>query len=763
MIIITADIFPQDILTLSGKISDIETTQTIPAVSIRIGGTSKGTITNANGFFQLSLQPGKYILIFSHVGYKSDSLIINLDKNKTINISLKPVQIQLSEIIVIAEDPAIEIIRKAIANKRKWMDKLQNYKFEAFTRQTICSDTSIAGINESYTDGFWQKGDTLREIIKQRRQTENIPASGNFAAVRQIANFNEDEIKLIGYTFIGPTSPDALEYYDYKLLRTFDREGLDIYEIQMIPKSLVKPLFEGKILISDYTFAVMGIDVTPNDAFNIPFVKDLIYNYKQQFLLYDDEFWMPTDVRISGGFKIGFAGIKFPKFTFDQTSVIYDYKLNTILPDTIFKKSRVTVDSSAVVYDTTFWQQNEFLPLTVSEQAAYDSLDSSKTMAVQFKPSGVAISLGSDTGGVLSYLQFIDAHFNRTEGFFLGLKYSTDTLFKNTSLQGSAGYGFSDEMFKFNIKGIHYPDNKRRFGLGISIYRNINNTPDAGFYNSLQITLASLIGKNDYWNYYLNQGLKTFLIINPINFLKTSIAFIDEMHRSVGVNSNQSLIALGNYFRDNPPIIDGQLRAFQLNLRYGQEPVFLNLISVDAIEFLVEHSSPEIIKSDYHFTSYFLKASYSFRTFLRSHLFSPVIRVNLNAGTSRKNLPPQKHFTVDSQLSGFAPFGVVKSIRVKEHVGDQFISLSLEHNFRSVPFLALGIPFLYKKHIEFIIHSSISQTWLQNKSQTNGWYYEAGIGIGKIFDLLRADLTYRFPNDERKGRLFFTMSTSQLF
>jgi hypothetical protein len=197
-----------------------------------------------------------------------------------------------------------------------------------------------------------------------------------------------------------------------------------------------------------------------------------------------------------------------------------------------------------------------------------------------------------------------------------------------------------------------------------------------------------------------------------------------------------------------------------MNFRYGAEPVILNLVSVDAVDFTVEHTNPSIFKSDFDFTSYNISASYSFKTFLQSHLFSPMMHIYLSAGTSTGQLPIQELFTVDTRLSGYAPFGVLKSVGPKQFVGDRFVSLCVEHNFRSIPFLALGVPFLYKKNIELILYGSVAQAWLDKTSVTNGWYSEAGVGIGKIFDLLRFDLTYRLNNPKR---LFFTIGISSLF
>jgi len=113
---------------------------------------------------------------------------------------------------------------------------------------------------------------------------------------------------------------------------------VDIYEISVTPKSRIVPLFLGNISIADSSFAVIGIDVKPNDAFHIPFVSGLEVNFNQAYSLYDEKFWMPTNITMALGGKISIAGISTPKIKLDQTSVIYDYQINTAIADSILKK-----------------------------------------------------------------------------------------------------------------------------------------------------------------------------------------------------------------------------------------------------------------------------------------------------------------------------------------------------------------------------------------------------------------------------------------
>jgi hypothetical protein len=119
----------------------------------------------------------------------------------------------------------------------------------------------------------------------------------------------------------------------------------------------------------------------------------------------------------------------------------------------------------------------------------------------------------------------------------------------------------------------------------------------------------------------------------------------------------------------------------------------------------------------------------------------------------------------------------MRGLDVKEFNGDTYVALSLEHNFRTLPFLWLGIPFLYDNGIEFMIHGGIARTWSANAAfyphppgsqeplppptpvyrPTGGLYGEVGFGFGRIFQLLRTDLTWRATPPHR---LVFTLGIS---
>jgi hypothetical protein len=759
----------QDHFLISGKVRDATTNEHLAAANIRVLGTSRGTVANADGAFRLSLVEGSHTIIVSSLGYKPDTARVSLNADTRRDFFLQPSDIVMAEVVVSSEDPAYEIMRRVIANKKRWSERLDSYEMDAFTRQVLKRDTAIASITESVTKGYWQKGDTLREIVKQKRQTENVESQFNFASVGRIVNFYDDEIRFVGYTFVGPAADDAFDSYNYKLLRTRTiptlSGGAEVFEIQLTPRTRTRPLFEGTISVAGDSYALVGVDVKPNEAFSIPFVKAQSLRYRQQFGLYENAFWLPADIRIDATASIGLAFITIPPIGFSQTSVITNYAINIPLPDSVFKKPRLSVDTLAVAtFDSSFWQRSDVLPLTLEETRAYATLDSTQSLDVQFRPRGFAINIGAGDSTSFSLFDNLDFHFNRVEGFHLGAKNEFDNISTFVSLRAGFAYGVSDKRWKYLFGATVFTSADRTIGFGAEVYRTVAHREDAGYYGALFNTFTSLFGKNDYRDYYEAEGWRAFLDFNPSKKFQSRISFINEKHRSARQNTDFSFFAKGSAYRPNPTAEDGMYRGLRIDMRLGDAPTPLEFVRVNSLDVHADLTSRE---GAGNFGRAWATATAGVPTFSRSLLFPQMLWVRLSGGIMNKNAPQQFLFDLESASSNYAPFGVFKAMEVKEFSGTRFVALTVEHNFRSVPFLALDIPFLYENNIEFIVHAGIAQSWrTQNPlstfrtSSTEDWYSELGFGFSKIFDVLRADFTWRLS---APTRFRFTLGVASVF
>jgi hypothetical protein len=745
-----------------GRVTDAATREPLPAAIVRILGTARGTIANAEGEFALSVEPGSYRIGISSVGYSPDTLVVDLQSSARQDVALVSSPVVLPEVVVTSEDPAVEIVRRAIERKKRWFQRLQTYELDAFTRQTVRRDTGIAAIAESFTRGYWQRGDTLREVVQQKRQTANMKAADNFASVGRILNFSEDRVRFIGYSFVGPIADDALDYYDVRLKGTHRDGATEVFEILLVPRTRTTPLFRGTISIAGDSYALVGVIVEPNEAFILPFVKDRSLVYRQQFALYDGEFWLPADIRVEASFTVGLVGLTLPRIGLEQTSVMSDYRVNIPLPDTIFRKPRLTIDSSAVRYDSTQWASTRILPLDAEESRAYASLDSTQKLDVQFRPTGITATLGGEMGTAGLLIDLLDVAYNRVEGFHLGVQYSP--LHLAPWLTGSFrwGYGVSSRMSTYLLGTGISPFKGSSLLLGGEAYRRMDHRPDAGYYGTFLTSLGALLSKEDYRDYYRAEGWDAFLELPLTRNSLTRVTFVAERQRSVAQQTEYSLFFRSRAFRQNPPVREGNLRAIQADVRIGKAPAPLDLVATDALDFSVEYSDPRFASSDFLYTRYAVTGTLSIPTFGEAFFLRPRLNVRVFAGGSSGMLPPQRWFDTESRLSIYGPFGVLRSAGVKEFSGTSAMSLVAEHNFRSIPFLLLGIPFLYENGIEFLLHGGAARTWTRDPEIVNttpAWHLEAGFGISRVLGLLRVDGTWRLTGS--RG-FFFTVGIAPL-
>lgn len=94
--------------SFSGYIKDKESGEALMSATLYVRELGIGTQSNAYGFFSISMEPGKYQVIASFVGYRSEELSIELIDNLQMNIELESTtQLQEVEITARARDAHI--------------------------------------------------------------------------------------------------------------------------------------------------------------------------------------------------------------------------------------------------------------------------------------------------------------------------------------------------------------------------------------------------------------------------------------------------------------------------------------------------------------------------------------------------------------------------------------------------------------------------------------------------------------------------------
>lgn len=774
--------------SVSGKVSDKVTNDPLYFANIRVLNSSLGTSSNRNGDYELKLKKGTYRLTVSYIGYISDTVSIVLDKNmRNVNFELKQTKVVLSEIIVRpGENPAIPIIRKAIQRKDERNQKLKSYEFEAYTKGIIKTQEEISskgnsvnvgigindsiklkitGILENQSKGYFKKPDSYKEIIIARKQSSNFPSSINMlTGGRLIQNFYEDKVSFFGRNFPGPLSDNALSYYYFNLEKRMTMDNRIVYKIYMTPDNYSDPGFKGNIFITDSTYDLIKVELRLNRAANTGGLFDTISIY-QQFVNYDDDIFMPSDYRLIIGANI----LGLAKIGFELNTILYDYKVNQDINDDVFNKAVITVLPEADKKDSIFWTRIQSIPNTSEEQTAYKRIDSVENVPRKFLDNFSFLSTKIDLDKNLSISAPLGMyHFNSIEGHALDFGIFLDNALEErlkSSLKFS--YGFSDTKLKEGFSGEYllgdYRTTKIRFEAFNKLSVLFENSDD---YNELTSTLLALLSKYEFRDYYYSKGFNLNLSGEVFPVLRLAAGIINQTDNNAVNNSNFSFFAKDRTYRTNSPVNEVKINAFtgefNIDFRdYVEDGFTRRRITRNntyiTFEGNVTYSDQHVFNSGLDFMKYHFNISGGVNTFKAANL-NFLLDGNFNDGT----LPYQWLYAIPGNINLASKRFTFRTLNVNEVIGENAVTLFLEHNFRDEIFKWLRIPGLRDWEIQLNTFFNAAISNVGNKTQDyipfeakvfKHPFYEAGFGIGHVLLPIQLEfawkLSYRGENNFR--------------
>lgn len=750
---------------IQGIVFDAATKERLPSATVLVEGTYKGTITNADGHFNLSVDSVPVHLKIRYIGYQSATIEITKNTSFPVNVGLNPSLTELDEIVVTDRDPGLTIMEKVIERKKLWRENLETYRAEAYTRQILSNDTSIVSISESSSRIFWDDEKGHREIQISRKQTSNISEDQNFAGVNYQPNFYDDNVDIAGYDVVGITHPDALKYYHFELEDTQQMDGKPVYKIGVTPRRERQPTFIGTAWVLGRDYALIEVELKPNDVVNFPPpVQEFNLSYQQQFSNYGGEFWLPVDMRVNGTVRVGMVGLRFPPFIFSQTSRVSDYQVNVSLPDSIYQDDELFIRA-----DSTFIpksdQKIEAIPLTQEESMAYDTIDSTRTFEEAFKPEGFLARMvemeddSSDDSGFLNSLTNwlpeglgVQGRFNRMDGYHLGLKYENSFNDIGFIVRGFGGYSFNSDLWDYGISVDQelFDAGKSTFMMNAGYEMATDTRYKSYLYSSMLNTVQTLLGAEDYFDYFRNEKIYTGVTVENV-FQETDITLAAnrEIHNSFEENSefDYSLFGWHDTRRINPQIQDGTLQSVSATVSYNKTSTDFGFAGKNQVILSAEHSS-EALGSDFDFTRISAQVDLHIETFYRRRLFANTLDLSFTAGMSSGDLPPQRLGAVDVAMSRFTPFRVIKTRQSVPYVGSRYWSAHGEHNFRTIPFELLGLNYFVEKGWGIILFGGAGYADAKDEEPYNllvsdGVHTEIGTSLNSVFGIVRLDFAKR--------------------
>jgi hypothetical protein len=790
----------QDAITLSGQVLDAATGDPLPAASVQLKGTFRGSITNSDGIFELQFIPedvfdsddGIYMLIIRFIGYKTQEVPFRKGGLRK-TIELEPAPQELDELVFTGEDPALHIMERVIARKQIWRAELESWRAEAYTRNTLANADSLVSISESLTEVWWQRDQGFKEYVVDQQQTRNLMSDQNFAGFRNLPNFYDDEIEIAGFRMIGVTHPEALRFYDFKIVGERGEGSELIYEIEVSPATRLQPSFEGRISVLAEEYALLDVDLKPAEmVFFPPPVQEVDVRYKQQFSNYGEDFWLPVDVRASGRLRVGFPGLQFPEFRLNLVSAITKYDVNISVPDSVFgsgrpndfRLTRLSEEQRLQTGRSLDGEQSaRSIPLNEEESEAFASIDSTQTVQDAFQPTGLLSNFVSDSesgesddppSGFFSRLSLSpQLHFNRVEAVYAGLR-PDFRLTRGLRLRGLLGLASSNNELSYGV-GFRYRSpvlaessyGRPRVLLEGGYRNDVRSRIPSYIYPRLLSSAAMLSGGADYHDYYKRERLelKTGILFNDGILsgrrLRSSIGIATENQSSLSARSSYSF-AGGVQQRANPAIEEGRLNSLLLSFGTSDTPVDFGFAGSNTAMLNVEHADKSLLGGDFSFTRYEGRVDLRVNTFLKRRFLPNTLDVRLQGFTYSGVLPAQRYGGFDGKVAGISSFGGFKTLLNRMMEGEQGAAVFWEHNFRTVPLELLGLRGLAESGLGIMIHGASGRTWLSEEGRdmlstpmqdasfrrfipvtADGWRHELGVSLNGIFSLLRADATWR--------------------
>ncbi len=179
--------------TITGKVTDQNSKEPLPGVSILAKGTNTGTTTDANGNYRLTVADNVTTLVFSFVGFESIEEDIN--NRNVINLSLTPDVQALSQVVVIGYG---SVERKDLTGSVASIKNEEIVKTPT-TRLDDALRGKVSGVQITPTSGAPGAGVTIRIRGSNSLNASNEPlvVIDGFIGAGDLNNINTNDIESI--------------------------------------------------------------------------------------------------------------------------------------------------------------------------------------------------------------------------------------------------------------------------------------------------------------------------------------------------------------------------------------------------------------------------------------------------------------------------------------------------------------------------------------------------------------------------------------
>ncbi len=712
-----------------------------------------GTVTNAFGEYSYTANVSIYKITCSYIGYATKEIPVRPSSTQIINISLVPSQYNLSQVVILSGDnPANRIVRNTVKNRtQNDPDRFNSYSYTAYNKfiysgilplDSTKKDSSLTTmmeflkqqyfmIIESVVETKFLKPDKKENIIATKISGIKNPSFTLMNSQIQPLSFYGNYITLLGKSYLNPFSKGTTDRYFFNIEDTLYDGADTLYSLSFRPWKGRN--FDGLRGIAEITsdgYAIKHIMAEPADTLSA-MMRIRIDQSAEKV----NGVWFPkrfvSEVRFSNMLNNGTQVMMY------GTTTLSNIEIEPNIQKRDMAGIQVDIDALAAYRNEEFWAAHRPDSLTEQELRTYQVIDS---LGKKHHFDGKLKLVEGLIGGELPY-KFISFEIdrfvtrNQYEGFRLGAGLRTnETVFRNISIGGFAGYGFRDAGWKYGGD------------LRLRLYRPNDVFVDFSYSHSLEETGAIEFYKDN--NLLISEAIRSTLITifdkverYQIDFTGRTLRYLhfDFSLFSAHKKSTSSYHYLIANYDGYVPLQNFQFSGIKLQLRYAYKEKITRtfnstILSNPQYPILftnITYGIPNLFGSQFTYIKLEAKLKSTIRTRSLGNF-----NLNLVFGYVDGYVPLSETFAGRGNywIVGFYNENCFQTMRLNEFYSDKYAAVFLEQDLKSL--LYRGKKFQPKSLLIFnAMIGSLSEADLHHnfdfKVPIKG-YYEAGLVIYDI-------------------------------
>ena len=790
---------------IMGAVTDSETGEALPFVSVSLKGGTAGVTTNFDGKFSIEYKQRIDSLIFTYVGYAPKTVAVVIGKFQSIDVKLAPSIYNLKEFVVVPrENPAEVLLKKMLANKFKNnREKFDSYQYEIYNKIEFdinnidektknrkilkpfefvfkYADTSTINgkvylpffLSEAVSDYYYKKSPkTEKEIIRATKISGvDNPSVQQFMGNMYVnINFYDNYIPIFQKNFVSPIANVGMLFYRYYLVDSAYVGNKWCYKIMFKPRRKQELTFTGNFWVHDSTFALKQIEVRMPDDVNINFISAFTANFEYDIV--DGINWMTTKEQVVMDFNplndmtTGFFG--------RRTACYRKFKLDKPIEKEFDKSpTDIVVEKDAMQKDADYWTKSRTDSLSKNESLIYHIVDTIQALPAYKKWFDISqmVITGYYAKGNLEWGPYASLiSYNRYEGARIRAGARTSNKFsKKTMLESYCAYGFNDQTFKFGGGLTHIINKSPRQSYGLfykndieQLSRSSNAFRSDFFLTSLlqRFPVTQLTKVEEYKGYYEKEwinGLSNTLTLThrELRPTLTNVFELNSPDRNLSSIST-SEIKLSTRFAYHEKFVTGEFLRYSIGSKYP-------ILQLDYIAGM-----KGIWNSEFAYNKLTFNCRYWFD--VNPFGWSKII---FEVGKIRGTLPyPLLKLHEGNQTYIFDEYAF-NLMNFYEFVSDKYASFYYTHHFDG--FFLNKVPLFRKlKWREVALFKGvIGSVSNENKAMMDfpktlsgltKPYYETGVGIENIFKVIRVDALWRLSYLDKSDIAKFGIRVSLQF